>query len=215
LPLLHGRVGRVEPVSGGQRFAPAQRGGRWFRDDMADPIDDRAPYGTARAARFAKTAAAAASSRPALDEDVPWTHEPARDPEQGPGALGRWLRRWLGLGASERDDAGDRASAGDRRPEAPSTRRRSRVPAAVPVSETDSALAQIVPRRPGAKTGAHPATGGSPGDDRADDPRLAPGGPGTAELGGPMIRPTRQVRTTADRVVRPGRPPHRRTFGGR
>jgi hypothetical protein len=184
---------------------------------MADPIDDRASYRTARAARFAKTAAAAASSRPAPDDEVPWTHAPARDPDQGRSALGRWLRRWLGLGASGNDGAGGRASAGGaRRPEASTPRRRRRMPeAAVPVSETAGALARIVPRRPGAQTRAHPATGGDPGDDRADDPRPAHRGPGTAGLGGPMIRPTRPVRPTTDRVVRPGRPPHRRTFSGR
>jgi hypothetical protein len=215
-PLLHGRARYVEPIAGGPRFAPMQRGGCWFRDDMADPIDDRAPYRTARAARFAKTAAAAASSRPAPDDEVPWTHAPARDPDQGRSALGRWLRCWLGLGASGNDGAGERASAGGaRRPEVRSTRRRPRVPeVAVPGSETAGALAQIVPRRPGARTRAHPATGGDPGEDRADDPRLAQGGPGTAGLGGPMIRPTRQVGDTADRVVRPGRPQHRRPFGG-
>jgi hypothetical protein len=189
----------------------------WFRDEMADPIDDRATYGTARAARFAKTAAAAASSRPASDDDVPWTHAPARDPEQGRGALGRWLRRWLGLGASGNGGAGGRASAGGAdRPEVPSPRRRSRAPEAAalgPVSETAGALPQIVPRRPGAQTRAQWSPGGDPGDDRADDPRLARRGPETAGLGGPMIRPTRQVRATADQVVRPGRPHHRRTFG--
>jgi hypothetical protein len=181
---------------------------------MADPIDDRAPYRTPRAARFAKTAAAAASSRPAPDDEVPWTHVPARDPDQGRSALGRWLRRWLGLGAGGNDGAPDRASAGvPRRPEVPSRRRRPGVPeVAVPGSETARALAQVVPRRPGAR--AHPATGGDPGEDRADDPRLAHGSPGTAGPGGPMIRPTRQARATADRVVRPARPQPRRTFRG-
>jgi hypothetical protein len=182
---------------------------------MVDLTDDRATYGTARAARFAKTAAAAASSRPPSDDHVPWTHAPARDAEQGRSALGRWLRRWLGLGASADDGSGDRASNGGHRPEVPSTRRRRQVGEAAalgPTPETTDALPQVIPRRPGSQTRAQRATSGDDGDDLTDDPRLGRHARGTREPGDPVIRPTRRVRATADQVIRPGRPPQRRTL---
>jgi hypothetical protein len=115
--------------------------------------------------RFAKTAAAAAGSRPSSDDRIPWTHAPA-DVGQGQSALGRWLRRWFGPAAPLGDRAGERVSGNALAPrpghgleEAPA-----------PGPEIGGALPRIIPRRPGA-----PPRGPGGGSDHGDDPVTATG----------------------------------------
>jgi hypothetical protein len=166
------KAGRVAPGSGSGSWN--HPGGSEMRLEEPDEAArrDRDPDGTARAARFDKTAAAAASNRPEAFDDVPWTHVPARDPEQSRNALYGRLRRWLRAALGRSDPSADRAKL---EPWLPGSSRRRRPDARLlppepgpPISGT---LPKISPRRSGGLARSQWPT--AP-DDAGGDPDEAP-----------------------------------------
>jgi hypothetical protein len=200
------KAGRVAPGAGSASWNNPAGGETRLEEPRRVASQARDPYGTARAARFDKTAAAAASNRPEAYDDVPWTHVPARDPEQSRNALYTRLRRWLRVALGRSDRAADRGNLEP--PPGPLRRRRpdARLLPSEPVPRTSGTLPKIRPRRSGGLARTKWPT--AP-DDAGGDPTDAPPGDRSAasELAAPGARQRTAGRPGARRFSEPGPAP--------
>ena len=194
------KASRVAPGPGSASWNDPVGGETRLEEPGRVAPHERGLYGTARRARFDKTAAAAASNRPEPHDDVPWTHVPARDPAQSRSALFGALRRWFRAALGRSDPAA--AGAGPEPRLSGSKRRRppdARLLPPEPGPGISGALPGITPRRSGGLARTRSPT--AP-DDAGDD--AAPGARSSASN---LVAPGARQRTAGRPGTRLGQAP--------